>query len=319
MTKLPAILAAVLTIQAAALAADPALLSLLMPDAKAVAGVQVTQARTSPFGQYVLKHMQPDDPAFLKFLADTNFDPRRDLSEIVIASNATTDVSSHFMVVARGTFDAPKILAASKKNGAIITSSRGISMIRVGEETQIAFLDATTAIMGDAESTTAAIGRFLNKNQPSFSSSTYVPQVQNLSAANDFWFLTLVPLSEFSGIMTDPSLGQAMNGNMFQAITQASGGIKFGPNVQVGLRATARTEKDAQALADVVRFIGGLIQTNKDKTPAGGEAATLVDTMKLDTTGNTTTMSLSIPEAVMEHLFSSERAQQRAARKPPVQ
>ena len=47
-----------------------------MPDAKVVAGLQVDQAKVSPFGQYVLSHMQPDDPRFQKFVSDTGFDPR---------------------------------------------------------------------------------------------------------------------------------------------------------------------------------------------------------------------------------------------------
>ncbi|MBV8818968.1 MAG: hypothetical protein JO022_11470, partial [Acidobacteriaceae bacterium] len=45
--------------QAAGWSADPVLLALVMPDAKAVAGVQVAEAKTSAFGQYVLTHMQP--------------------------------------------------------------------------------------------------------------------------------------------------------------------------------------------------------------------------------------------------------------------
>ena len=62
-----------------------------------------------------------------------------------------------------------------------------------------------------------------------------------------------------------------MHGNLFQSISQASGGIKFGANVQIGMQAVTRSEKDAEALVDVVRFIGGLIQTNKDKSGAAGQ------------------------------------------------
>ncbi len=58
-----------------------------MPDAKVIAGIQVDQTRNSLFGQYVLSHMQVDDAGFKTFIAQTGFDPRRDVSEIVIASN----------------------------------------------------------------------------------------------------------------------------------------------------------------------------------------------------------------------------------------
>ena len=44
----------------AAAAVDPALLKLVMPDAKILSGIQVDQSAASPFGQYVLSQMQPD-------------------------------------------------------------------------------------------------------------------------------------------------------------------------------------------------------------------------------------------------------------------
>jgi len=87
MAKLKRAFFALLVVQVAAFAADPGLLSLVMPDAKVIAGLQVDQAKTSQFGQYVLSHMQPDDANFKKFMADTGFDPRRDVGEIVMASN----------------------------------------------------------------------------------------------------------------------------------------------------------------------------------------------------------------------------------------
>src|SRR5450755_169266 len=77
-----------LALQATAFAAaDPALLRLLMPDAKVIAGLQVEQTKNSQFGQYVLSHMQVEDAGFKKFIAQTGFDPRRDVTEIVMASN----------------------------------------------------------------------------------------------------------------------------------------------------------------------------------------------------------------------------------------
>ena len=43
-----------------AFAADPGLLSLVMPDAKIVSGIQADQTRSSLFGQYVLSQMQAE-------------------------------------------------------------------------------------------------------------------------------------------------------------------------------------------------------------------------------------------------------------------
>src|SRR5260370_41450994 len=84
--------------QALMLAADRSLLSLVMPDAKVIAGAQVVRVKNSPFGNFVLSHMQLDDPDFQKFMAATGFDPRRDLSELIIASNAATNDPSRWLV-----------------------------------------------------------------------------------------------------------------------------------------------------------------------------------------------------------------------------
>ena len=68
-------------------AADQQLLNLLMPDAKVVAGVNVDQAKTSPFGQYVLLQMQSQDQNMRELAAQTGFDPTRDVHELLVASS----------------------------------------------------------------------------------------------------------------------------------------------------------------------------------------------------------------------------------------
>ena len=67
-------------------AADPQLLNLVMPDVKALAGVNVDQAKTSPFGQYVLSQMQSNNTDMQKLITLTGFDPTRDVSELLVAT-----------------------------------------------------------------------------------------------------------------------------------------------------------------------------------------------------------------------------------------
>src|SRR3982750_1819677 len=89
-----ATLVSVLTGVLPAKAADPQLLNLMMPDAKVVAGVNVDQAKTSPFGQYVLTQIQATQSAELqKLTALTGFDPTRDVHEVLVGSNG--DSKSH--------------------------------------------------------------------------------------------------------------------------------------------------------------------------------------------------------------------------------
>lgn len=311
------ILFAALCIAPLAPAADSGLLSLVMPDAKVIAGLKVSKAQMSPFGQYVLSHMQPDSADYQKFVADTNFDARRDLTEIVMASSADTNVSSHWLIVARGIFNGPKIIGSAQKNGATVTNFMGVDMLSTLDSMKavgstVAFLDGTSAAFGDADSVKAVIAR--SKNQTP-ADSKLMDKVNAISGKYDFWFATLAPVSGFAALMPDPNLGQAMKGNMLSAILQASGGVNFGNNIQFAAELVARSDKDAAALVDVVRFVAGMITLNRDQNQAAGQMSSLVDTMQLGAVGSVMSMSLSIPELQLEHLLESMQAPKQAAKK----
>ena len=83
-----------------------------MPDAKVLAGVQVAQAKNSPFGQYVLYPHAAGRCGLSEFLNDTGFDPRHDLTEILIASNWQGDQKGQWLVLARGSFNPAMIASA---------------------------------------------------------------------------------------------------------------------------------------------------------------------------------------------------------------
>ncbi|HMD50910.1 MAG TPA: hypothetical protein VKG79_17480, partial [Bryobacteraceae bacterium] len=147
-------------------AADPGLLRLVMPDAKVVAGLQVDRTRDSQFGQFVLSQMQLNDPAFQQFVAETGFDPRKDIQELVIASNwQSAAAQSRWLVMAKGAFDLDKIQRAAERSGAAASSYQGATVYSFAgrgspdSDNAIAFLDASSAVMGDAASVKAAVGR----------------------------------------------------------------------------------------------------------------------------------------------------------------
>ncbi len=150
----------------AALAADATLLNLVMPDAKVIAGADVDQAKTSPLGVYVLARMAPDDADFAKFVAATGFDPRRDLREIVIASNDVQAGRSHWLLAAKGAFDPARIAAAARAGGSALVRYRGIEIISgsaqipgIDPHGAVAFLDRSTVLIGELPAVEAAIAR----------------------------------------------------------------------------------------------------------------------------------------------------------------
>jgi len=319
MVKLRNILVLIFAVQITAFAAaDPGLLRLVMPDAKVVAGLNVTQTKNSLFGQFVLSHMQVEDETFKKFMAQTGFDPRRDVSEIVMASNwEQTTPESRWLVVARGDFNLSAITSAATANGGVILGFQGVNILtntpdaKTQQVSGIAFFDSSSAVMGDLTSVKAAIQR---KQSNASASGTLMAKVRDLSARNDFWFVTLVPISEFAGAMPDPNLSSAMKGNLLAAIHQASGGIRFGDNVAISGEAVTRSDKDAEALVDVFKFLAGMVQLNRQNDKTVDKVATLLDTMELKTAGNVMSMSLNIPERLLEQMLEMMRQESHAAR-----
>jgi hypothetical protein len=301
-------LVVLLVLPLGAFAADPALLQMVMPDSQVVAGLQVNQAKGSLFGQYVLSHLSVNDTKLEEFTSQTGFDPRHDVSEIVIASNWKSNTpDNRWLVLAHGTFNAAKIATAAQANGSVPNAYQGVNLLihaapsSSQAATAIAFVNSTTALAGDVASVKAAIDR-KQSNAPT--DSNVFNKAQQVSANNDFWFVTLVPLSNFSGAIPDANLSGAMQGNLFAAINQASGGVRFGDTVTISAEAVTRSEKDAQALVDVVKFFAGLVQLNKQNNPVAGQVATLLDTLQTSTAGNTTTISLAIPEQQLEQLLN---------------
>jgi len=290
-------------------AADPGLLRLVMPDAKVVAGIQVDRTRDSQFGQFVLSQMQLDDPAFQQFVSETGFDLRKDVKELLIASNwKSVNGQPSWVVMAKGNFDLQRIQRAAEANGAVMTTIQGASVFSFAgkgspdSDNAIAFLDPATAVMGTPPSVKAAIQR---KQAGAAASSDLAGKAKDLSAKNDFWFVTLVPLSQFDLVLPTPNSGGPINNNMFMAINQASGGIRFGEIVTISADVVARSDKDAQALGDVVKFFVGMLQQNRQNNPVAGQFSNMLDPLETKTEGNTMSMSLAIPEELLERLFNT--------------
>src|SRR5713226_10217729 len=152
--KLPAVCALSLCFLFAGLlpAADQQLVGMLMPDAKVIAGVNVEQARNSPFGQFLLSHVQNGDTAFAKLTATTGFDPRRDLSEVLMATLGQPGQQG--LVLARGTFNSEQVLNAATAAGHTVEAYNGVSILTGKDEKlthALAFLGDSVAIAGDLD------------------------------------------------------------------------------------------------------------------------------------------------------------------------
>jgi len=291
--------------------ADPALLKLLPPSATVVAGIDVERAKDSPFGQYVLTQWRSDDKGFSEFISLTGFDPRRDLREVMFASLPQA-AQHNGAFVAKGTFDVSKFLSAAASKGAVNSIYQGANIIaKPNDSGWVAFLDGSTVIGGDAESVKAAIGR--RQSGTGSLPPAVTAKIADLQNRYDAWIHTVTPGATVQESLNGPN-GLQVNGEVLRGIQTASGGVKFGSNVRLGAEAIARSDRDAVALQDVVKFLAGMVQLNREK-PEAADAAGILENLEITTKANLVTLSLEIPQAQAEKFFENRKQVKPRARR----
>ena len=291
-------IATLLTVFSGALpAADPQLLNLVMPDATVLAGVNVDQAKATPFGQYVLTTLlQSQDQKLQQLATLTGFDPRQDVHELLLASTSAPGGKTG-LVLARGIFAPDKIAAAAQSAGAGAEVYGGVSIIEDPQhQNGFAFLDPTLAVAGDLANVKAAIDR--RSGGPTIPAAL-VAQVNKLSSTEDAWALSTVPPSTLRPPSAAPPAAGADLGNALQKIQSASGGVKFGSVVVLTGQAQAATPRDASALGDVLKLFVNLAQAQASNHPG---AAALAQSLVVTTQGSTVKITLSLPEDQFQQL-----------------
>lgn len=304
------LLAAGLFWVSSALGADAGLLNLVMPEAKVIAGMDVARAKSSPFGQLFMKNMNLRDEDLVRFLALTGFDPARDVTEVVIASvDTNTSAGANSILLVRGNFDGARLRAALVRNGlSVLQVVTGVEMLaKKGEKGAVAFVDASLAVAGDAAAVKAALER--RAGGMGLPAATYA-KAQDMSRENDVWMVTSLPVSQLAEKMPENAPGQLngmMKGDMFRSVEQASMGVKFAATMlHLTMEAAVRSDKDATAMADVARFLAGMVQLNRDKPEVAGLAAAF-DSMQLTTKARNVRLTMSMPQAEIEKLVKAAR------------
>ncbi len=304
------ILAGLTVVALPAKAADSQLLNLVMPDATVLAGVNVDQAKTSSFGQYVLQQMQ--NPELQKLIAATGFDPTRDVSEVLVAAGAAGSKTG--LALARGTFNPAQIAAAAAAHGGTTTETYdGYTIVEDQKQTHgVTFVNSTIAVAGDVASVKAALDRL---KTPSSLPAAVLTEVSQWSGQEDAWVITTVPPSSLqpkAGVPTIPGLGASGGNNALQTIQSAAAGVKFGNNVVVTAQAQSDNAQDAQNLANTVKLLASVAQLQAKDNPT---IQTLAQSLTATATGTTVNISLSMPSDQLQALLTHPQTHAHGPRK----
>ena len=280
-------------------AVDPHLLNLVMPDAKVFAGVNVAQARTSPFGQYVLSQIQSQASEFDKMAALSGFDPRQDVNELLAVSAANSGEHSG-LALATGNFNVAAITTFAAQHQAVTETYKGVTILEDPKQSHgIAFLSTSVAAAGDVASVKGAIDR---QSAASVLAANLTVQLNQLSSTDDAWALTTVPPSSLHPPANGPAIPGVGNGaqNALGTIQQASGGVKFGANVTLTAQAQTDTAENATSIAGILQLLANMAQLQAQQNPA---AMALAKSLVVTATGTTVNISASIPEDQFQQLL----------------
>jgi len=282
-------------------AADPQLLNLVMPDAKVLAGVNVQQAKGTQFGQWVLNQMQTQDAQLQQLVTLTGFDPRRDVNELLVASDGTPG-SKTGLALAKGAFNVAMITAAATVAGVVTEAYGGFTILEDPKKQMagMAFLDGTTVVAGDIASVKGAIDR-LKTPQPLPAAVTV--KVNQWSASEDAWGITTVPPAS----LAPPAKAGAANNPIQTAgqnVQAAAGGVKFGALVVFSGEAQCDTAQNATTLGDMVKLLINLAQM---QTGQNANAAALIKSVTVTASGNVVTISASLPEDVFQTMLNAHK------------
>jgi hypothetical protein len=324
MAKFRNTLLAVIAVPAFALAqsSNIDLFSFVMQDAQLIAGANVTSAKNSPFGQYVLSQIPMGEEYLQGFVTETGINPLSDVTEVLAAWNGAPNANGHWVIGAHGAFtqSIPTIEVNVLKNGGTITRLAGVDLISMGQAGMNSkyanvciglFTDGFTDLIGDCTSVQAAIQFGVATSGPG---TSLVLQAQQLRAHQDLWFASVVPLSEFSGLLpgSATSSGSPLSGvlksKLLLAIQQISGGVRFptaaeGSGAQFSAEVLLDSAQDATSLLNVLNFIVGLVQMNTGSVPAAAGFASLLGGLQTSVNGSTLNVGLNVPEPTLEQLF----------------
>lgn len=297
-------------------AVDSSLLALVPQNSQFVAGINVAASRDSDFGRYLSTRFSTDMKGFEELTAATGFDPRRDLQSLLFAGSSPVsegDRDFKGIVLARGTFDESKIRSAALAKGGVVQSFSGVDLYTGGDghrQNAFAFLQNDVLATGSIPQLKDAI---TNRSARSTLNAQLQKLITQAGTYNDVWFATIAPLSRFPMHFAPGQDGRADASQTLQAVSAASGGIRFGSSLEITLDGIARSEKDASALADVLRFGASLLQMRGESDPNSAALASALRQMIVTASGQNVHLALSVPEATIEQLAESRPQRRRLA------
>jgi hypothetical protein len=298
-----------------AAAADPRMMDLIMPDASMVMEINIANIMASPIGSAIREAVHKGiatqlegeaakaKPQFQELIAGLgNIDWGQEVQDIVIAGGPGKHPP--MLIIARSSLDPAGIRTLKAFSGGA-AEYEGVPILassKPGNGT-IAFLDGGIVAIGQMSDVKAAIHR---RGQHTPLPAALAEQVAKYSQ-DDLWFAS-------TAILTDPlpdspamhSPAGAQMGQFIEKVAGFNGGLRFSPDFDFSGDLIARTDKGAAELAEGLRSLTGMIQS---QAKIAGQGSGL-EAFKYRMNGKHILLSLHVPEAQVRAGLQQMRAAQ---------
>jgi len=305
-----------------AAAADPEMMNLVMPDASWVVEVNIAKIMASPIGsairdaahQGMPKQLQADLTKSKPQLAEqiavlTSIDWSQDVRDIVTAGGASQQ--SPKLMIVRTSFDRARIQALKAFTGET-AEYEGVPLLVSSKPgtPAFAFLDNSIVVIGQLADVKSAIHR---RNRHTVLPAALAAQVAKYGR-DDIWLASTGTLSApLTGPATQSPAG-AKVAEYFAKVAGLNGGLRFSPDFDLSVDLQARTAKGAAELAEGLRWLTGMVQSQAQNA---GHGASGLEGLKFRLNGKRILLSLHVPEeqirAGLQQMRAAQAAQTAAA------
>ena len=277
---------------------DPVLAALVPPDTILLSGIRMSELRTTPL--YVKMLAQDLNGMLDDFAKNTNFDIRKDVNDILIASTPT---DSGKLVLARGNFkiQAPAGFKKSAYKGVMVYSNG---------EAAYAILDATTAVAG----TQPDIRRVIDQKQSGQRGATaLLDRARALPGAGQIWLVS-------NGWGTLPADVSKQNGNIanlarfMQSIDRASAIADLRSGLVGNITGECKSDQDAKSLGDAARGMVALGRLNVPENQP--EMLRLFDGIKVEQKQRSIQVNVNISAELIDRMLQKNATVPAAPRSP---
>jgi hypothetical protein len=267
---------------------DPALATLIPPDALVLAGVKADTLRSTEFyRRFVLSRPQPQLDDFVK---RTGLDPRKDIWELLVASDGKS-----MLAMARGKFSPAGLEPTLLEGGAKRFPYKGYTLIG-SEEAAVVFMNATTALAGPASALRATLDRRETGSAPP---KALLDRVAAIPASSQAWVVATGPFDKFN-LPVSKTGNLSIPSQMFGSIQSVVAWMDLRAGLDFTGSIEGATSEDAKRVHDAVK---GLIGMGRLSTPDGKrELLRLYDSIEVQQQERAVRVKAKIPNELIDSL-----------------